>query len=229
MGQPSKDFALPEERLASEEISEGRIEECATPGRMAQNPATAPNIILGLMKNFVKAMERTGSALKYLTEKFPRLSEAKIKRVFFFVGPQIRKLFRDDMFNHLLQGDEKKAWDAVRLVSTNFLGNIGAENYKELIEDMSLYRTLGCNMSLKIHMLHSHLDFFPDNCNMVSYEHGELFMRKLQRRRNDIRKSGPLPCWLTTVGLSSEMLLSSYTSDRQSEVTSRSRLLSLHV
>jgi len=44
LGQPSKDFALPEERLASEEISEGRIEECATPstGRMAQNPATAP-------------------------------------------------------------------------------------------------------------------------------------------------------------------------------------------
>jgi len=44
MGQPSKDFALPEERLASEEISEGRREECATPntGRMAQNPATAP-------------------------------------------------------------------------------------------------------------------------------------------------------------------------------------------
>jgi len=44
MGQPSKDFLLPEERLASEEISEGQSEECATPdtGRMAQNPATAP-------------------------------------------------------------------------------------------------------------------------------------------------------------------------------------------
>ena len=44
MGLPSKDFALPEERLASDEISEGRREECATPstGRMAQNPATAP-------------------------------------------------------------------------------------------------------------------------------------------------------------------------------------------
>ena len=44
MGQPSKDFALPEKRLASEEISEGRIEERATlsTGRMAQNPATAP-------------------------------------------------------------------------------------------------------------------------------------------------------------------------------------------
>jgi len=44
MGQPSKDFALSEERLALEQISEGRSEECATPstGRMAQNPATAP-------------------------------------------------------------------------------------------------------------------------------------------------------------------------------------------
>jgi hypothetical protein len=40
------------------------------------------------------------------------------------------------MFNNLLQGDEKKAWDVFRLVSTNLLGNIKAENYKELIEDM---------------------------------------------------------------------------------------------
>jgi len=31
------------------------------------------------------------------------------------------------MFNNLLKGDEKKAWDAFRLVSTNFLGNIRAE------------------------------------------------------------------------------------------------------
>ena len=44
MGKPSKDFALPEERLTSEEISEGRREECATSStdRVAQNPATAP-------------------------------------------------------------------------------------------------------------------------------------------------------------------------------------------
>jgi len=53
-------------------------------------------------------MDRTGSAFKYLTEKFPRLSEAKIKREF-LVGPQIRKLFRDDLFNNLLQGNEKKS------------------------------------------------------------------------------------------------------------------------
>ena len=105
------------------------------------------HIKLGVMKNFVKAMDWTGSAFKYLAEKFPRLSEVKIKEGFFGGGSQIRKLFRDDMFNNLLQGDEKKAWDKFRLVSANFLGNIRAENYNELIEDrLPLYHKLGCNI-----------------------------------------------------------------------------------
>jgi len=97
------------------------------------------HIKLGLMKNFVKAMDRTESAFKYLAEKFPQLSEAKIKEGV-FVGSEIHKLLREDMFNNLLQGDEKKAWDTFHLVSTNFLGNIREENYNKLIEDMlSLY------------------------------------------------------------------------------------------
>jgi hypothetical protein len=92
-------------------------------------------------------MDWTGLAFKYLAEKFPQLSKAKIKeRV--FVGPQIRKHFRDDMFNNALQGDENKAWDMFCLVSTNFLRNIRTENYKEMIEDMlSFYHKLGYNMS----------------------------------------------------------------------------------
>ena len=134
------------------------------------------------------------------------------------------------MFNSVLQGDEIKVWDAFLLASTNFLGNIRAENYKELIEDLFVILSqTWLQYVLMIHMLHSHLDFFPDNCAMVSDEHGELFIRKFQRWRNDIRESGPLPCWLTTVRRSPEMLLSSCTSDRQSEVASRSGLLSLNV
>ena len=94
------------------------------------------------------------------------------------MGPQIRKFFRDVMFNSVLQSDEKEAWDAFRLVSADFRGNIRAENYKELIEDMlSLYHKLGRNMSLMINMLHSHSDFFPDNFGMFSDEHGELSVR----------------------------------------------------
>ncbi|KAK1793082.1 hypothetical protein P4O66_011490, partial [Electrophorus voltai] len=119
-----------------------------------------------LMKNLVKAMDRNGSAFKYLYEKFPWLSEAKIKEGI-FVGPQIHQLFIDEKLNYLLKGDEKKAWDAFRLVSTNFLGNVRTGNYKELVKDMlSMYHKLGSTMSLKIHFLHSHLECFPENCGM---------------------------------------------------------------
>jgi hypothetical protein len=34
-------------------------------------------------------------------------------------------------------------------------------------------------MSLKIHMLQYHLDIYPDNCGMVSNEHGELFHQEI--------------------------------------------------
>ena len=36
-----------------------------------------------------------------------------------------------------------------------------------------------CNMSLKIHLLHSHLDFFPKNLGAVSNEHGERFHQEI--------------------------------------------------
>lgn len=41
------------------------------------------------------------------------------------------------------------------------------------------YHKIGANMSLKIHFLHSHLDFFPDNLGIVSDEHGERFHQDL--------------------------------------------------
>jgi hypothetical protein len=37
------------------------------------------------------------------------------------------------------------------------------------------YEAMGCNMSLKIHFLHSHLDFSPQNLGAVSDELGECF------------------------------------------------------
>ncbi|UYV71951.1 hypothetical protein LAZ67_9001304 [Cordylochernes scorpioides] len=58
----------------------------------------------------------------------------------------------------------------------NFLGSVKVENYRDIVNDLLLsYKELGCNMSLKIHFLHSHLDFFPDNLGAVSDEHGERF------------------------------------------------------
>ncbi|GBO01613.1 hypothetical protein AVEN_2155-1 [Araneus ventricosus] len=34
---------------------------------------------------------------------------------------------------------------------------------------------MGCNMSLKIHFLHSHLEFYRENLGSVRDEHGERF------------------------------------------------------
>ena len=124
------------------------------------------HIKLGLMKNFVKALDKTKVGFKYLYEKFPRLSEAKIKEGI-FVGPQICELLRDDTFDHLLRGKEKKVWKAFQSVATEFFGNYKADNYKQLVTNLLMsYKALGCNMSLKIHFLHSHLDFFPLNLGM---------------------------------------------------------------
>jgi hypothetical protein len=56
------------------------------------------------------------------------------------------------------------------------LGNHRADNYKDLINELLIsYKAMGCNMSLKIHILDSHLDDFPENLGDVSDEHGERF------------------------------------------------------
>ena len=56
---------------------------------------------------------------------------------------------------------------------------------------------MGCNMSLKVHVLHSHLDFFWENLGDVSDEHGERF----KEWGDDSKKNGTLACWQTTAGV----------------------------
>lgn len=133
------------------------------------------HIKLGLIKNFVKAMDKEGDGFLYLKQKFPKLSEAKIKEGI-FVGPQIRALFKDLDFKRKLNATESRAWSAFEKVCQQFLGNKRDTNYKGIVKELlSSYKAMGCNMSLKIHFLHSHLDFFPTNLGAVSDEHGERF------------------------------------------------------
>jgi len=50
------------------------------------------------------------------------------------------------------------------------------------------YQKLSCIMSQKIHFLHSHLDFFSDNCGMVSDEHVKRFCKyivTMEQRYNE--------------------------------------------
>jgi hypothetical protein len=82
----------------------------------------------------------------------------------------------EEYFDTLLQGDKKAAWDSFKFVVKGFFENRRAQNYEELVNKiLQSYQNLGCNISEKIHFLHSHLDFFPETCGAVSDKHGERF------------------------------------------------------
>ena len=62
-----------------------------------------------------------------LGEKFPKISDAKLKDGI-FIGPQIPEIINDDPLEHLLKESNKSAWLTFKVVSLNFLGNVKAEN-----------------------------------------------------------------------------------------------------
>jgi hypothetical protein len=71
MGQPSKDFALPADWPHRKSLKI-RQKNMPHPALAEWHKILLPplHIKLGLMKNFVSAMDWTGSAFKYLAEKF---------------------------------------------------------------------------------------------------------------------------------------------------------------
>ena len=72
------------------------------------------HIKLGLMKVFVKALNRDGEAFNHLRKQFPRLSEAKVKGV--FTGPQIRDVFKDTTFSSKLNEVESNACETFAII-----------------------------------------------------------------------------------------------------------------
>ena len=71
---------------------------------------------------------------------------------------------------------EKAAWFSFVSIVNNFLGNEKADDYREIVQNLiKNFQRLGCNMSIKLHYLDSHLDKFPENLGDVSDEQGERF------------------------------------------------------
>ena len=137
------------------------------------------HIKLGLMKNFVKGLDKTGHEFRYVRSEFPNVGDTKPRRGI-FVEPQIRELMQDEQFDEDLNETEKNVWLSFKRIYKDFLGNHKAANYQDLVEDLfTLYKATGCNMSLNIHFLESHLEFFPENLSEVSDEHGERFHRDI--------------------------------------------------
>ena len=111
---------------------------------------TLPSLHLqfGLMKNFIKALDSSALSVKYLQEKFPKVSQAKIKEGV-FIGPQIRQIILDEQFSSLLSDLEKRAWQAFRKISQNFLGNKKSPHYENLVLEL-----LDSYKQLKLSLIH---------------------------------------------------------------------------
>ena len=55
-------------------------------------------------------------------------------------------------------------------------------------------------MSLKIHFLESHLNFFPENLGKVSSEPGEKFHQDVMATEMRRQGNGPQVCWQNIAG-----------------------------
>ena len=177
MGQLGTRKTLGKTTLACQEISGDGKDEYFTFKSCRPKKILLPplHIKLGLMKQFIKALSKDGDCFKYLTKKFPHLSEAKLKEGL-FLSSDIRALMKDENFLSLMKSIERNAWIALQDLITKFLGNIKDHDYENIVKRMlEIFQTLGCSMSIKVHFLNAHLDFFIKNLGEVSEEQGECF------------------------------------------------------
>ena len=67
------------------------------------------------------------------------------------------------------------------MIVERFLGNYQRDDYAIVVSNLiECYVKLSCRMSLKLHFLHYHLDFFRDNLGNGSEELGKRFYQDIQ-------------------------------------------------
>jgi hypothetical protein len=64
-------------------------------------------------------------------------------------------------FDALLKGTKKADCEVFKVVVANFLGKHKAPNQRTHVGTIpEIFRNMGCNMSLKLHLLYRHLGFY---------------------------------------------------------------------
>ena len=161
------------------------------------------------MKNFVKAINKESPAFSFIKQTFPLVIDAKLNAGI-FNGPRTRSLMKDEHFNGVMSETERNAWQAFKSVVSNFLGNKKSSEYVLIAQKlMQSFKALGARMSVKMHFLTSHLDYFLDNCGDYSEKQGERFhqdIRTMEERyqgRWDINMLADY-CWCLKRDLSGE-------------------------
>ena len=140
------------------------------------------HIKLGPAKQFVKSLKPTSRAFRHIRQLFPSIlvSEAKV-RSGIFVKLQIRRMLASEELEKQMSDLKRNAWQAFRMIVEGFLGNHRRDDYAMVASNLiESYKKFGCRMSLKLHFLHSHLNFFRNNLGNVSEEYGERFHQDIQ-------------------------------------------------
>lgn len=87
---------------------------------------------------------------------------------------------KDKHFEEVLASIEVNAWFSFKQMVRNFLENSPSPEYEKVIQDLiSSYQQLGSRISVKMHFLHSHLDYFLKNCEDYSEEEAEWFYQDI--------------------------------------------------
>ncbi|GBO17833.1 hypothetical protein AVEN_258044-1 [Araneus ventricosus] len=93
------------------------------------------HIKLGLMKNFVKAIDCGENGFLYLRLKFPKVGEAKIKEGI-FVGPQFRQLMKDPVFESKLTKKEVAAWTSFKELAKKLLRKLQSGKLRQIVNNL---------------------------------------------------------------------------------------------
>ena len=126
--------------------------------------------------------------------------------------------YQGRILRKLLQDNEKAVWNSFKFVIKGLLGNRRAQNYEDLVNNrLQSYQKLGCKMSLKMHFLHSHLDFSQRIVVQWMMNTENISIKTFLQWRRDIKGNGTGLCSPTTAGLWQGISLPWNTGDRQNE------------
>ena len=92
------------------------------------------------------------------------------QRVYIYRAPDQGTNARLKQFNEDLNETERNTWLSFKRICKDFSENHKAANHMHVVQNLlTSYKAMGCIMSLEIHFLEFHFDFFPENLGEVSY------------------------------------------------------------
>ena len=97
--------------------------------------------------------------------------------------------------DEVLSEGELSAWQLLKSIVTNFLRNHRSSEYKKVTEIL-----LEVRISVKLHFLQSHFDYFPKNCGDSSEEQCECFYQDIRIMKKCCQLSGMSNFSLTSAG-----------------------------